>query len=109
MKMPPPDPKALTRFERIAEDLAPRGATTTKMMGMPALKVSGKMFAGVWGDAMNFKLGGEDHARALKLKGAELFDPSGVGRAMKEWVVVPAAQAKRWAELAEAARRYVTA
>ena len=98
------------RYAELADDLIARNPDVelTKMMGMPALKVKGKLFAGVWGDAMNFKLTGAQHAAALKLKGAELFDPSGVGRAMKEWVVVPLAHAKRWQEFAEAARGYVT-
>jgi hypothetical protein len=35
-------------------------------------------------------------------KGATLFDP-GMGRAMKEWVLMPAAHAAQWPELAERA------
>jgi len=58
---------------------------------------------------MNLKLGGADHSAALKLRGAELFDPSGAGRAMKGWVVLPPSHARRWQEFAEAARRYVAA
>ena len=95
------------RFAEIADELAERGVSVTKMFGMPSLKAGGKLFAGVYGDALTFKLGGDAHATALALKGAELFDPSGRGRAMKEWVVVPSAYAKRWPEFAEAARRYV--
>ena len=56
---------------------------------------------------MVFKLNGETHATALALKGAVLFDPSGMGRAMKEWVVVPKAHAKQWPTLAAAALSYV--
>ena len=56
---------------------------------------------------MVFKLTGEDHAAALALEGAELFDPSGMGRAMKEWVVVPPDQAEAWPDLADAAFDYV--
>jgi len=99
--------KTARRFADIAEELAGRGVSVTKMFGMPSLKAGGKLFAGVYGDALTFKLGGAVHAEALALKGAELFDPSGMGRAMKEWVVVPPAHAKRWSEFAEAARSYV--
>jgi hypothetical protein len=99
--------KTARRFAEIASALAERGVSVTKMFGMPSLKVGGKLFAGVFGDALTFKLQGDAHAQALALKGAELFDPSGMGRAMKEWVVVPPAHAKRWLELAEASCSYV--
>jgi hypothetical protein len=56
---------------------------------------------------MNFKLPKDVHARALKLRGAELFDPSGLGRPMREWVLVPKAHRRRWKELAAAGRRCV--
>jgi hypothetical protein len=88
------------RFAEIGEALAGRGVVVSQMFGMPCLKVGGKAFAGVFGAAMVFKLGGDAHAEALKLKDAELFDPSGMGRAMKKWVVVPSAHARRWADLA---------
>jgi hypothetical protein len=99
--------KTQQRFEDIGEELAGRGVSVSQMFGMPCLKTKGRTFAGVFGDAMVFKLGGDAHAGALKLKGAELFDPSEMGRPMKEWVVVPGAHAARWAGLAEQARAYV--
>ena len=101
-------PAATTRrFEAIAEALAGRGVSASKMFGMPCLKAGGKAFAGVFGGAMVFKLGGDAHAGALELKGAELFDPADMARPMKEWVVVPPAHAKKWSDLAEQARDYV--
>ncbi len=72
------------------------------MMGMPSLKANGKLFAGQRGEDMVFKLGGDDHARALALEGAHLFEPM-AGRQMKEWVVVPNALSTEWSSLAEAA------
>jgi hypothetical protein len=95
------------RFADSAEALAGKGVSVTKMFGMPSLKAAGKLFAGVYGEALTFKLGGKTHAEALALKGAEFFDPSGMGRPMKEWVVVPSAHARRWSGLAEAARTFV--
>ena len=97
------------RYEELADDLAAQNADVElgQMMGMPAIKCSGKMIGGFsndW-DAMVFKLADQAaRERALALDGAHLFDPSGGRRApMKEWVVVPAAHADRWADLAKEA------
>jgi hypothetical protein len=97
---------ARERFEEIAEELAFGGVVQGRMMGMPCLKVGSKMFAGLYGDDMTFKLGGPDHGEALALPGARLFDPSG-RRPMKEWVQVPVEHVSRWRDLAERALRYV--
>ncbi len=77
-----------------------------KMFGMPILKIGRKAFAGDWQGSMVFKLSGDSHSRALKLAGAELFDP-GMGRPMKEWVVVPKSQSEQWPSFALAALEYV--
>jgi hypothetical protein len=83
------------------------GATVSKTFGTPTLKINGKVFAGLEKNEMIFKLTGEDHAKALKLKGAKLFDPMKNGKAMKEWVQVPAAHSKLWLKFAESALKYV--
>ncbi len=107
MEMPPPDPKALKAYEAIADEMVASSPTQrTKMMGMPSLKANGKMFAGLWGENLVFKLADPAHAEALAIKGAHLFDPSGQIRPMKEWVALPVAQSKRWSELARAALEY---
>ena len=56
---------------------------------------------------MVFKLKGDDHTQAMSLAEAHLFDPSGKGRAMKEWVQVPYDHGPSWPSLAEVAHRYV--
>jgi hypothetical protein len=100
--------EARRRYEDVVEELtATSPATSGKMFGMPTLKNGGKAFAGLTEDAMVFKLGMAERAEALGLAGARLFDPMG-GRPMKEWVVVPAAHASKWLELARAAMRYVS-
>jgi hypothetical protein len=67
------------------------------------VKRGGKAAFGIWQESLVFKLTDEAaRERALALEGAERFDPMG-GRPMKEWVVVPAAHADRWPELAAAA------
>lgn len=97
-------------YESVADLLAGEsGATRGQMMGMPTLYLSGKAFAGLWGDAMVFKLDGDDHAAALALDGAALFDPSGVGRPMKAWVRVPVAHCAEWPRLARAGARSLPA
>ena len=93
-------------YDEVADRLADEGVTRGSMFGMPCLKTGRKVLAGVWGDAMNFKLPPDALAEALALPGAEQFDP-GMGRPMKEWVVVPADQSKHWAGLAERSLAYV--
>jgi hypothetical protein len=98
------DPRA--RYDELTDDLAAQNDDITlgQMMGMPAIKRGGKMVGGFSNDegAMVFKLTDASALEtALALTGAHLFDPSGGRRApMKEWVVVPAAHAEKWADLA---------
>lgn len=75
------------------------------MFGAASLMVGSKAIGCLHGDAVAFKLGKDSaaHAEALALPGAALFDPSGMGRPFKDWVVVPLASSGRWPELAEAA------
>jgi hypothetical protein len=101
------DPRA--EYEAIAAGLAEAGVSSSKMFGMPCLKYGGKAFAGFQDGAMAFKLRQPEHAAAHALPGAHLFDPSGAGRPMKEWVEVPATHAARWPEFAREALHYLTA
>ena len=79
---------ARARFDEIADDRLARDddVELTHMMGMPALKRRGKLWVGFWKDEM-------------------VFDPGERDRPMKEWVVVPAAHERKWANLAEQALR----
>lgn len=102
----PSDPRAV--YDAVASDItATTPATTGQMFGMPCLKNEGKMFAGFYEGAMVFKLDNPRHDEALALRGARLFDPSGRGRPMKEWVEVPAEHSSMWPELALDALRYL--
>lgn len=103
----PTDPRA--HYEAIAAELAATSPTTQgKMFGMPCLKTNGKAFAGFFQDAMVFKLADPHHTEALGLSGARLFDPSGRGRPMKEWVEVPAEHVSQWLVFAQEALHYVS-
>lgn len=106
-KMPKVGPKTAERFDRLAEDYVARGATRSQMFGMPVLKAEDKVFAGTFGDAMTFKLGPGDLAKARAMTGVEPFEPM-KGRAMKEWVLVPLSHAKQWPDLTERAFSYVS-
>jgi hypothetical protein len=105
--MPEAGPETVRRFDELAEAFVARGAKRSQMFGMPVLKAGGKVFAGTFGDAMNFKLAPDDLEKARKQTGVEPFEPV-KGRAMKEWVLVPLTHAKRWADLAERAFSYVS-
>ncbi|MFF4196786.1 hypothetical protein [Nonomuraea sp. NPDC001831] len=94
-------------FRQVGAELADLGVQISRMMGRPALKdQAGKVFASLQRDgAMVFRLVRDtaEHAAALELAGACLFDPSGTGRVVKDWVVVPHSSAEKWTDLAEAA------
>jgi hypothetical protein len=93
----------------VSEMVATSSTSSGKMFGMPCLKNrNGKAFAGFFAGEMFFKLGGANHAEALALAGARLFDPSERGRPMKEWVVVPIEHVSRWLEFARDAFDYVS-
>ncbi|WP_106403297.1 hypothetical protein [Actinocorallia populi] len=94
-------------FKQVGAELADLGVWVSGMMGRPALKDrEGRVFASLQRDhAMVFRLveGTPEHTAALELPGASLFDPSGRGREIKDWVVVPHSSAGEWTDLAEAA------
>ena len=94
-------------FKQVGAELADLGARVSRMMGHLALKdQAGKVFASLQSDgAMVFRLVRDtpEHAAALQLPGASLFDPSEQGREMKDWVVVPHSSVDKWTELAEVA------
>ena len=77
------------------------------MLGKPCFKINGKAFACFFSNEMVFKLTGDEHEEAIALKGAQLFDPSGKKRPMKEWVQVSGAHATQWEGFAKAALKYV--
>lgn len=93
-------------FDALAEELAPLGARKSKMFGMPCLKdPDGKAFVGLHEDELVVRLSRDsaEHAEALALGGAHLFEPM-AGRPMKDWVCLPEAERERWTEFAAAAR-----
>jgi hypothetical protein len=95
----------MTWEELVADVTSRHPLHESKMFGMPCLKrEDGKVVAGHWKDGgLTVKLT-DDSAReqALSLPGAELFDP-GMGRPMREWVLVPEVLSDEWLRLVDQA------
>jgi hypothetical protein len=104
--MPKVSEQAIAEYDAVAAGLESSGVARGSMFGMPCLKIGRKVVAGMYGDAMTFKLPPEPREKALSLPGAEPFDP-GMGRAMKEWVLIPLAQSSAWPTYAAEALEYV--
>ncbi len=104
--MPKVSEQAVAEYDAVAAGLESSGVARGSMFGMPCLKIGRKVVAGMYGDAMTFKLPPEPREKALTLPGAEPFDP-GMGRAMKEWVLIPLAQSSSWPTYAAEALEYV--
>lgn len=99
---------AAAEYEKLTAALASNEEVTAgQMFGKACLKVNGKAFTSLHNDKLVFKLAGEHHKKALSLKDAELWDPSGKGRPMKEWVALPALEKKHFKLLAAEALAYV--
>ena len=98
-------------YNTLAEELSSHPTTTiSSMFGMPCLKVKGKAFASLWKNSLVIKVGQPRVQALLKAKTGLPFDPSGLNRPMKEWVMVPlpATNAtKKWLALAHEARTFV--
>jgi len=99
--------KEQTLFEKTGQQL--ENAVQSKLFGKPCFKINGKAFVCFFNKDMVFKLTGEAHAKALSFDGSQLFDPSGKGRPMKEWVQVPYEYKKHWLDFAQDALAYVKA
>jgi hypothetical protein len=94
----------MTWEELVAEVTARYPLRESKMFGMPCLKrENGKVVAGHWhDDGLTVKLTDAGQREAALAAGAERFDP-GMGRVMKEWVLVPASHSGDWLRLVEQA------
>ena len=100
---------AVEEYSKLESGLAGHpGLSSGQMFGKACLKVNGKAFIAQHKDVVVFKLTGAEHAAALQQPDAALWDPSGKGRPMKEWVALAAASRKEFKKLANAAMNYVS-
>lgn len=97
---------AIQTYEAIGQAIP--DAVAGQLFGKPCFKIKGKAFICFFKEAMVFKLSGEQHKAALNLEGSSLFDPSGKGRPMKEWVQVSFIHQDKWADHARVALAYVS-
>jgi TfoX/Sxy family transcriptional regulator of competence genes len=89
----------------VAELLADPAVSEGQMMGMPALKVGSKMFGGLYDGGLVVKVGRERASELIESGRASAFDPSGRGRAMKDWAQLDE-PADDWLALAEEAKLF---
>jgi len=100
---------AEAEFEKIAKQLAQSHAGVAgQMFGKRCVKVNGKAAVALFKEAIVFKLPKDEHASAISLEGSVLWDPSGKGRAMKEWVQLELDHKRKFKKLAVAAADYVS-
>ena len=87
--MPKPDPDLLQRMEGL---LAALPARKRLMFGTAAwfADSNAQMFAGVWGDRVNVRVGKDAVSELVDSGGADPFEPM-PGRPMKEYVLLDAA------------------
>jgi hypothetical protein len=78
------------------------------LFGKPCLKVNGKAFIALHNNFIVFKLKGKIFREANSLDGSELWDPSGKGHPMKEWVAVNSGSSSDYLRFASAALAYVS-
>jgi len=93
------------KYHQVASKI--ENAEQSQLFGKPCYKINKKAFCCFFQNEMVFKLTGDDHQVASSFDGSQLFDPSGKGRAMKEWVQVPYEYAEDWQKFAKAASEYV--
>ncbi|MBM9577720.1 DUF773 domain-containing protein [Leptospira sp. 201903070] len=79
-------------------------ASIGKWFGLESLNLDGKPFGAFFQGELVLKLGAEKIAEIIaRYPGAKLFDPSGKGRAMKDWLQIPSEFQEDWDSLSESA------
>lgn len=94
-----PDPKTAERFNAALP--AHPAAQPKKMFGYPACFVNGYFFVGMHNDNMVVRLPGDLKSKFPELARAEIFDPMGTGKGMKDWWIIPRTITRDDARLAD--------
>jgi hypothetical protein len=105
----PEAPETLAAFEAVLDEISLAGAIERSVwFGTPAAKVDGKVFLCLWRGALVARLGADEVDHRVVAGDGVRFDPSGKGRAMKDWLESSAEPAE-WAELALGAIAFTAA
>lgn len=100
MPRDPEAPEALAAFADVLDELAVAGAVERcRWFGTPAAKVEGRIFVALWRGRLIARLGADEVDARVVAGGGVRFDPSGKGRAMKDWLEADA-EHDEWLELA---------
>lgn len=102
-----PSPATLEAFQGAVDGLA--GVEHRTMFGYPSVFLNGNMLASIFQDRVMIRLSESDRAAAMSRAGAKPFEPS-PGRAMKEYVELPASvagNARQLRDWIERGRAYV--
>ena len=100
--------EAIIEYQKLQSSLTElTDVSAGQMFGKSCLKVNGKAFMAQQNAFVVFKLPCTDHALAIKHATAVLWDPSGKGRPMKEWVALTVDAKKHFGKFAKAALDYV--
>jgi hypothetical protein len=99
----PTSPATAQRWETLSKSLARVGVETSVVFGLPCLKLGGKAFAALFGNALVLQMSDALKASTLRLEGAALFAPTGAARVMKDWVLIPDTHFKSWGSLTASA------
>jgi hypothetical protein len=96
-------------FDALTEELArTKKAEMARMFGKQCMTYRGNGFMAFSDGDLALKLSGQTREDALRLEGSRLWDPSGQGRAMKEWVLIPSVHAPKWSGLAQKSLEYIS-
>ena len=95
-------------YKKIVDYLAfTHNGIAGQMFGKKCIKINNKSAVALFKDFLVFKLPEKVHSEAISLTGSDLWDPSGKGRPMKEWVQVTMGHKQRFEEFAKASADYV--
>lgn len=97
-----------TEYNKLINQItSSHAAIAGQMFGKKCIKISGKAGIALFKDCIVFKLPEPDHKKAISLAGSILWDPSGKGRAMKEWVQITLDHKTKFKKFAQVAADYV--
>jgi hypothetical protein len=100
MARTPESPETLAAFAQVLDEVAVAGDVERAVwFGTPAAKVDGKIFMALWRGALVARLGAEEVDQRVLGGDGVRFDPSGKGKAMKDWLESNA-EPGEWTELA---------